>query len=99
MPTSGPVPRGGLRLYHLVVAACCALAVLLFGSPPGRSADRPAPAGSAPAGQERMAAAAANAAPVDPDGVQRRRSDPAVALTFDDGPDPRWTPTVLALLP
>jgi peptidoglycan/xylan/chitin deacetylase (PgdA/CDA1 family) len=34
------------------------------------------------------------------DGVQRRLGGRtrAVALTFDDGPDPRWTPAVLDLL-
>ena len=37
---------------------------------------------------------------VDADGVQRRIDGRggAVALTFDDGPDPRWTPAVLDLL-
>jgi peptidoglycan/xylan/chitin deacetylase (PgdA/CDA1 family) len=37
----------------------------------------------------------------DPDGVQRRvdgRHGRAISLTFDDGPDPRWTPAVLDLL-
>src|SRR5207245_1764642 len=38
-----------------------------------------------------------------PDGVARRvapddGATPVVALTFDDGPDPRWTPQVLAEL-
>ena len=28
----------------------------------------------------------------------RRPDVPHVALTFDDGPDPRWTPAVLAAL-
>jgi peptidoglycan-N-acetylglucosamine deacetylase len=38
---------------------------------------------------------------LDTDGVQRRlaaTAGPAVALTFDDGPDPRWTPAVLEML-
>ncbi|MEJ2887700.1 bifunctional polysaccharide deacetylase/glycosyltransferase family 2 protein [Actinomycetospora aeridis] len=34
-----------------------------------------------------------------PDGlVSRRLPDRTIALTFDDGPDPRWTPEVLAVL-
>ncbi|MEU0941109.1 MULTISPECIES: polysaccharide deacetylase family protein [unclassified Embleya] len=36
-----------------------------------------------------------------PIGIVRSTTDPGdrtVALTFDDGPDPRWTPQVLALL-
>ena len=36
---------------------------------------------------------------VDPQGITRvRTSRPWVALTFDDGPDPRWTPGVLDVL-
>ncbi|MFJ8578992.1 polysaccharide deacetylase family protein [Micromonospora sp. NPDC093277] len=30
-----------------------------------------------------------------PAGLHRRSGDHAVALTFDDGPDPRWTPQIL----
>ncbi|MFU8850941.1 polysaccharide deacetylase family protein [Micromonospora sp. SL1-18] len=30
-----------------------------------------------------------------PAGLHRRSGDKAVALTFDDGPDPRWTPQIL----
>ncbi|WP_167667294.1 polysaccharide deacetylase family protein [Micromonospora narathiwatensis] len=30
-----------------------------------------------------------------PAGLHRRSDDDAVALTFDDGPDPRWTPQIL----
>lgn len=30
-----------------------------------------------------------------PAGLHRRSGDRAVALTFDDGPDPRWTPQIL----
>ncbi len=47
--------------------------------------------------------AAPDAAPVEPDGDGPYGSLVAtgssrIALTFDDGPDPRWTPQVLALL-
>ncbi|MFI7303204.1 polysaccharide deacetylase family protein [Micromonospora aurantiaca] len=46
---------------------------------------------------------APDAAPVPPDGdgpygAQVATGSSRVALTFDDGPDPRWTPQVLALL-
>lgn len=33
-----------------------------------------------------------------PHGTRRTTGDAYVALTFDDGPDPQWTPEVLALL-
>jgi peptidoglycan/xylan/chitin deacetylase (PgdA/CDA1 family) len=33
-----------------------------------------------------------------PAGLHRRSGTRAVALTFDDGPDPRWTPMILAQL-
>ncbi|MDW3850492.1 polysaccharide deacetylase family protein [Micromonospora sp. BRA006-A] len=47
--------------------------------------------------------AAPDAAPVPPDGdgpygAMLATGSSRVALTFDDGPDPRWTPQVLALL-
>lgn len=34
----------------------------------------------------------------DTPGAGAHRGEPVVALTFDDGPDPRWTPQVLAVL-
>jgi peptidoglycan/xylan/chitin deacetylase (PgdA/CDA1 family) len=90
--------RRGIGPVDLAVFLACVLAVLLAGpvddAPP---ADEPAPppqAAATPAPQ-------LLAAPVlDADGVQRRltAAQPAIALTFDDGPDPRWTPTVLDLL-
>lgn len=46
-------------------------------------------------------AAVASAAPLASDGTRHAPAAPAarvVHLTFDDGPDPRWTPQVLALL-
>jgi peptidoglycan/xylan/chitin deacetylase (PgdA/CDA1 family) len=82
------------------VALACVLAVVLFGAP--RPAPSPAAPAAVPAGHalapHPMEVAAALVPPPDPDGVQRRVVAPAVALTFDDGPDPRWTPAVLALL-
>jgi peptidoglycan-N-acetylglucosamine deacetylase len=73
--------------------------VLLAGRPPASPAtDSAGPKPAAPPTPEWLTAAA----PVlDRDGVQRRLGatpTPAIALTFDDGPDPRWTPTVLDLL-
>jgi len=76
------------------------LAVVLTDPPgavrrPGSAAA--GPAASAPPPAQRLAAPAAV---LDSDGVQRRLDDGvrSVALTFDDGPDPRWTPAVLDLL-
>jgi peptidoglycan/xylan/chitin deacetylase (PgdA/CDA1 family) len=78
------------------------LALLLFGSP-----DRAVRTGEAPQDGVGQRAASnvdrtvAGEGPVDADGVQRHAAavdGPAVALTFDDGPDPRWTPKVLDLL-
>ena len=88
------VPRGPRR-SDLAVAVACVLAVVLFGT--SRQAPPPAAPAPAPVAPPRVLAAAA-AVPADADGVQRRVAAPAIALTFDDGPDPRWTPTVLALL-
>jgi peptidoglycan-N-acetylglucosamine deacetylase len=73
------------------------------------AAPAPAPAGSAsrsagPAGRAAPARSAPptvrlSAATLDADGVERRLgAGNRVALTFDDGPDPRWTPAVLDLL-
>src|SRR5215207_2119020 len=97
MPAVGTAGRPGPRRSDLVVAAGCMLAVLLFGSP-----DRGAPpAPSASAGAAPVAAAGRVPVPgaVDADGVQRRvGGGEGLALTFDDGPDPRWTPAVLDLL-
>ncbi len=63
------------------------------------STDFPGGTASAPPSPD----AAPDAAPVEPDGDGPYGSLVAtgssrVALTFDDGPDPRWTPQVLALL-
>lgn len=88
--------RRGPRRSDLAVAVACVLAVALFGAPP-RPADPPRPAPAAAPRPQRVAVAAV-VAPLDDDGVQRRAVAPGIALTFDDGPDPRWTPAVLALL-
>jgi peptidoglycan/xylan/chitin deacetylase (PgdA/CDA1 family) len=88
--------RRGPRRSDLAVAVACVLAVALFGAPPA-DPPGPAPAPAAAPRPQRVAVAAA-VAPLDDDGVQRRVTAPEIALTFDDGPDPRWTPAVLALL-
>jgi len=68
------------------------------------SATTAAPATTAPAPARPAPAAAPPAnVPLDPDGVMRKVAPtldgaPTVALTFDDGPDPTWTPRVLATL-
>ena len=114
MPGSPGGRRRGIGPTDVVIVLACALAVLLAGpradpASPGsagafRAGAADAAAGHAPAaGQAAVVAGAPNpgAAVLDADGVQRRLSGaagPSIALTFDDGPDPRWTPTVLQLL-
>ena len=104
MPAVGTADRRGPRPSDFVVAAACILAVLLFGSPDrGARPSLSASAGGAPSvGTGSLHApdtSSSSTDVVDPDGVQRRVV-PAegLALTFDDGPDPRWTPAVLDLL-
>ncbi len=86
-----------------MIVLACVLAVLLSGPRPDPGA--PVRPDAAPAAARHavlpLGAPALGQPAFDTDGVQRRLSasaGPAVALTFDDGPDPRWTPTVLALL-
>jgi peptidoglycan-N-acetylglucosamine deacetylase len=101
VPGSPGGRRRGIGPTDVAVVAACALAVLLAG--PRQDLSRP---GSGGAGAAQQAVLSLNApalgAPVlDADGVQRRlgaAAGPSVALTFDDGPDPRWTPAVLELL-
>lgn len=71
--------------YALLAAVLAALA--LRALIPGPLPPRGAGAG---------AAASAGARPPDP--ARARPGGPAVALTFDDGPDPRFTPAVLRIL-
>jgi peptidoglycan/xylan/chitin deacetylase (PgdA/CDA1 family) len=75
------------------------LAVALTDPPPtaGSPPSSATPAARTPAAQPDARRLAAPAVLLDADGVQRRVDD-GVALTFDDGPDPRWTPVVLDLL-
>ena len=86
-----------------MIILACALAVLVAGPRPqpprAETALGPAAAGRTALPAHRSPALGAPF--LDADGVQRRLSaaaGPSVALTFDDGPDPRWTPTVLDLL-
>lgn len=84
------------------------LAVLLFGSPDrGAGPSLSTSAGGAPVETGPLHAPSTNSSStdaldadvVDADGVQRRvAAGEGLALTFDDGPDPRWTPAVLDLL-
>lgn len=74
-----------------LLAAAGAPALAATDVPAGRNPARP-PAGSAPA-----AAAAAAKVPL---GISRLAEGPGrgIAITIDDGPDPRWTPQVLQVL-
>jgi peptidoglycan/xylan/chitin deacetylase (PgdA/CDA1 family) len=104
MPAVTTAGRRGPRPSDFVVAAACSLAVLLFGSPDrGAGHSVSSSADGAPSLQtdalHPRSTSAVDAHVVDADGVQRRvAAADGLALTFDDGPDPRWTPTVLDLL-
>jgi len=87
------------------VCAACVASLLLFPRVADPDAGRPAGRDGGTAAVDRLATAGGGlddgAGPVDADGVQRRVGSgeaAAVSLTFDDGPDPRWTPAVLDLL-
>jgi peptidoglycan/xylan/chitin deacetylase (PgdA/CDA1 family) len=91
--------RRGIGPADLAVFLACVLAVMLAGpvddDPPFAEPSAQAGGGAATPAPERLAAPV-----VDADGIQRalKSAQPSIALTFDDGPDPRWTPTVLDLL-
>ncbi|HET8660491.1 MAG TPA: polysaccharide deacetylase family protein, partial [Micromonosporaceae bacterium] len=100
-----PVRRGGLRLPLRWVLAL--LAVVLLGNlllveayANARFAPDSAP-GTAGAGATVPAAVRDGGPVIDTTGEQPRslRTPPGtVVLTFDDGPDPTWTPQVLEVL-
>ena len=85
------------------------LAVLVFGLvvpllPPPRESTRPAPPPTAeteiPAAPPPVQVELAAPAPVEPRAalLNKLADSHTVALTFDDGPDPHWTPRILAIL-
>jgi peptidoglycan-N-acetylglucosamine deacetylase len=80
------------------------LALLVFGSPDrgARSSLSTSPVGGQPVGTDAMQSRSTSSwstDAIDADGVERRvDGGEGLALTFDDGPDPRWTPAVLDLL-
>jgi peptidoglycan/xylan/chitin deacetylase (PgdA/CDA1 family) len=104
VPGSPGGRRRGVGPADVAIVVACALAVLVAGpprrDPPHAAAGDPAATYGA-ASPRPLGAPALGVAVLDRDGVQRHLSPaagPAVALTFDDGPDPRWTPAVLDLL-
>lgn len=88
---------GERRWYGTAVGAALGVAMLAAGASlwtaQAGPADGPAPRASAPAKPDdadvRVSAEIAHASDKGPRGVN---------ITIDDGPDPRWTPQVLALL-
>jgi peptidoglycan/xylan/chitin deacetylase (PgdA/CDA1 family) len=96
--------RGSRGPATLLISAACVASILIF--PYNGDQERGAPASGAvrrpPVTRLATAGGPAQTAGVtDADGVQRRLGHvqgAAIALTFDDGPDPRWTPAVLDLL-
>ena len=104
MPGSPGGRRRGIGPADVAIVLACALAVLVAGPPPR---DPPRAVAGGPAATQAAPSPRLLGAPVpgvavlDRDGVQRHLSPaagPSIALTFDDGPDPRWTPAVLDLL-
>jgi peptidoglycan/xylan/chitin deacetylase (PgdA/CDA1 family) len=92
--------RRGPGPATLVVFTACIVALLRAHPTPDPNAG-PSARATVPAPSVAPPARRLNApAPVtDALSVQHRSADGhTVALTFDDGPDPRWTPTVLELL-
>ncbi|HEX5595895.1 MAG TPA: polysaccharide deacetylase family protein [Micromonosporaceae bacterium] len=67
--------------------------------PPAQAASTPTLASSAPSATTPAAPAPTPSGPaVQPLDLMRRTSDKGVALTFDDGPHPVWTPQILDAL-
>ena len=103
MPGSSGGRRRGIGPTDVGIVLACALAVLLAGprADPSASGSTGRSAADGSDAAARQAAVLPGAPVLDADGIQRRLSGsagPSIALTFDDGPDPRWTPTVLQLL-
>jgi peptidoglycan/xylan/chitin deacetylase (PgdA/CDA1 family) len=103
VPETSGGRRRGIGPTDVAIVLACVLAVLLAGPRPDPAAD--GRSGSAAVGARQavlpLGAPVLGEPVLDADGVQRRLSasaGPTVALTFDDGPDPRWTPAVLELL-
>ncbi len=98
---STPVRRHPRRFRRMVLLCFFALLLALIvqgysGEQLGRAGTGP----SGPSGQGRVAAAVSRGGPLLLGGEPRSASMPdhTVALTFDDGPDPTWTPQILAVL-
>jgi cellulose synthase/poly-beta-1,6-N-acetylglucosamine synthase-like glycosyltransferase/peptidoglycan/xylan/chitin deacetylase (PgdA/CDA1 family) len=90
-------PPSHWTLFALILLALCtALVVEGYTTHEfGRSGTQPKGSGSKPAGLSDSGSV------LDLSGPAVRAASPprgVVALTFDDGPDPRWTPQVLAVL-
>jgi peptidoglycan/xylan/chitin deacetylase (PgdA/CDA1 family) len=99
---SGPA-RGGAQAPALASTrrTPAATATRLRGPDPAPPAPSPATTHSTrPAGSPAPPAAPPGAGPRMPPsgGVYRTTGSPMVALTFDDGPSPKWTPRVLQVL-
>ncbi|MEU6853225.1 glycosyltransferase [Actinacidiphila alni] len=97
---NAPLRTHWLLLSVLLLTLCAALLIQgytqhMFGISDDSAPSRPGPAGRVPA-------AVAHGGPViDAAAVPARTARPrphTIALTFDDGPDPVWTPKILAVL-
>ncbi|HZC41750.1 MAG TPA: glycosyltransferase, partial [Streptosporangiaceae bacterium] len=86
----------------MLVCAVTGMCLVLTGYTHGALARPPAQAGGSPAGAARAPASVRHGSPLVVAGNRRPYSldipSRTIALTFDDGPDPRWTPRILAVL-
>ncbi|HEU4946805.1 MAG TPA: bifunctional polysaccharide deacetylase/glycosyltransferase family 2 protein [Kribbella sp.] len=97
-----PVPLRTHWLILTVLMVCLSGALLLngythhlYGTDPDGAARPPGPT----AGVPRAVTSGGPVIDADPNGVRSARPKPrTIAITFDDGPDPEWTPKVLDLL-
>ncbi|WP_246042316.1 polysaccharide deacetylase family protein [Streptomyces globosus] len=102
------VRRTGVRTRVAVAASVTAAAMTVWGVAAFAGPDPAGPAGTAEDGAKGAAEDGAKGGPKGPETpVQRIPEDiahaseggaGAVNLTIDDGPDPRWTPRILAVL-
>ncbi|MHC6626511.1 polysaccharide deacetylase family protein [Streptomyces globosus] len=100
--------RTGMRTRVAVAASAAAAAMTVWGVAAFAGPDPAGPAGTTEDGAKGAAEDGAKGAPKGPEApVQRIPEDiahaseggaRAVNLTIDDGPDPQWTPRILAIL-
>ena len=99
MSKARPGPPRAHWLLFLLAFVALAAELCLNGYATGAGAEGPRSVRE-PAGVSALPAGSGPVVKIDPSGTAVRAAVPAgtLALTFDDGPDPRWTPRILDLL-